>query len=110
VIDFESSLVYFDCALPRTSDAHAMYECSACDGDGGIAVYVGTLFANLAIAAGLCEAFSEGARQCSAEIRLEILSGVLTAAGLPDRDEWVPGCQRPMPRWRPPAGAAMGGG
>ncbi len=90
MIDFESALVYFDCPLLSTrADAHAMYECGACDGDGGMAVYVGTLFSNLAVAGGLCGAFDDGYRNGRQLARHS------SRGPYPRGAFWHPGCGRP---------------
>ena len=64
MIDFESALIFFDCArcggtgmvqLARGRDL-----CEGCDGAQQHTVYLGTLFANFAIAGALCAAFKLG--------------------------------------------------
>ena len=80
MIDFDSALIYFDCERNPKSYAHHMHECDACDGGGETAFYLGTLFANIAIAAGLCAAFKLGMK-------------------LGPRHAWRPGCQRAAKGW-----------
>ncbi len=62
--------------------------CHECAGNGAVAFYMGTLFANLAIAAGLCAAFSLGHQSQAVYIGSEYASG-------PIDEPWRPGCQRP---------------
>lgn len=86
MIDFESALVFFDCPYCRgiQVDLPAGW-CDRCSNAGEVPVYVGTLFQNIAIAAGLCLS-----RQSSVK-----LTGV--RYGKTKTVSWRPGCGVPFP-------------
>lgn len=61
MIDFELALIWFDCPQCRVVTPPGGF-CEGCNNAGEYPFYLGTLFANLAIAGGLCAAFEAGGR------------------------------------------------
>jgi hypothetical protein len=94
VIDFDSAMIWFDCArcggTGEERVGHGRDLCEGCDGVQEHAVYIGTLLANLAVAGALCEAFEHGLK-----------AGAYYAVG---------NYKDPAPWWPNTSGHAMPGG